>query len=391
MGSRYGSLAVALLGTSLACSSVTPARSTPARPTRQASIQPTGSPSPESSLPSTSATATATPVARTTSSAPQHVGVAPVRPPALAWAPPQLKNPRVITLCNCNIQGGEIIVALHAGQDYILRDPVVLTHSVVIEGGHNIIWIGGLVRPSSGPAIGIQMGQGAGAGGGTVHLEGIYLDGIRGFLTDGIEGGEWNNMGVPMGTKADATLQIENVRIDGLSGDSSIEHQDCIQQYGGWRELRVDHFTCQTLYQGFTLPWEDSSVGGVLSDWDLRNANLRDAANSTGDGMQTLIHFGDLGPGVFNAVSHQQTGHLENVYLRASQKSLDQETYPNSGTASASRDGTLVHATVRADGTITWSATWAVSGRVTPGSPPAGDYVPFGVAGLSYISPGYQG
>ena len=210
------------------------------------------------------------------------------------------------------------------------------------------------------------------------------------MLTDGIVGGEWATLSKPSGTRADATLQIENVRIERLSGDSAVNHQDCIQQYGGWKDLRVDHFTCNTLYQGFYLPWQDSAPNnaGVLSHWDLRNANLRDAPNSTGPGMQTLIHFGDRGEGVFDSASHQQRGTLLNVYLRATQQPLDQESYPNSGTDS--EDGTLVHSRVNGDGSISWSDTWGISGSVSPGDPPGGDFVPRGVAGLQYVSPGYR-
>ena len=310
------------------------------------------------------------------------------KPAPLAWRPPALRNPVTVTLCNCNIEDGQIIVKLNAGQDYVLKDTAVLNYPVVIQGGHNVVWIGGEVRPAAGPDIGIQLSHNVGAGGGTVHLEGIYLDGIGGVLYDGIEGGEFASLSKPRGTLSDATLQVENVRIDGLSGDSSVEHQDCIQHYGGWKDLRVDHFTCRTLYQGFTLPWEDGSVSGVLSHWDLRNANLQDAPNGTGGGMQTLLHFGDSVHGEFNAQSHRQGGNLSHVYLHATQKSLDQETYPNSGTKSV--DGTIVHATVNADGTIGWGRSWSISGAIIAGGPPGGDYVPLGVAGLRYVSPGYQ-
>jgi len=308
----------------------------------------------------------------------------------LTWSPPALINPITVTLCNCNLFNGQILVNLKLGQDYILYDPVVLTYPVVIQGGHNIVWIGGEVRPGSGPDIGIQLIRNVGYGGGTVHLEGILLDGVNGVLTDGIEGGEWATLSMPTGTLADASLQIENVRIDNLSGDSAVTHQDCIQHYGGWNAIRVDHFTCQTLYQGFYLPWEDPSVRnqGVLSGWDIRNANLTDSPNSTGPGMQTLLHFGDVGAGAFDAIGHQQTGDLANVYLKASQRSFNSETYPNAGTTSA--DGTLVHSTINANGTIGWADTWAITGSVSPGDPPAGDFVPVGVAGLNYVSPGYQ-
>jgi len=296
-------------------------------------------------------------------------------------------NPITITLCNCNLHNGVIIVNLAAGQDYILKDHVVLNYPVEIIGGHNIVWIGGDIRPTSGPDIGIQL-NGVGAGGGTIHLEGIYVDG-SGVLTDGIEGGEYANQHKASGTLADAVLQIENIRVGPLSGDSTITHQDCVQQYGGWRDLRVDRFTCRSLYQGFFLPWEDgaSNNQGVLSHWDIRNANMYDQSPSSGSAFQTLIHFGDRG-GSFNATTHKQGGNLSNVFLDAIQRPFDSETYPNSGTTSV--DGTIVHSTVDVSRASTWSNNWSIPGFVSPGTPPVGDYVPTGVVGLNYVSPGYQ-
>jgi hypothetical protein len=295
-----------------------------------------------------------------------------------------LVSPTTVNLCDCGLWNGSIIVNLAAGRDYILKDAAPLHYPVQIHGGHNIVWIGGDVAPTTGPDIAIQVGWGAGEHGGTIHLEGIYL---HGYLTDGIEGGEYAGLSVPSGTLADATLQIENVRIEGITGNSQVNHQDCIQHYGGWADLRVDHFTCHTPLQGFFLPWEDggSSNQGVLSRFDIRNANLYDMTPN-GMSFQTLIHFGDKN-GAFSATTHQQTGSLSNVYLDATQRSFDQETYPNSGTSSS--DGTVVHSTINANGTATWSYDWAVSGYVSPGVPPAGDFVPPGVTGVGYHSPGY--
>ena len=75
-------------------------------------------------------------------------------------------HPKVVTLCNCNLVNDQIIVNLAAGQDYILKDHVLLTHPVVIQGGHNVVWIGGHIRPSSGPDIAIQLKRNIGLGGG---------------------------------------------------------------------------------------------------------------------------------------------------------------------------------------------------------------------------------
>jgi hypothetical protein len=294
-------------------------------------------------------------------------------------------SPTTITLCDCNISGGSIIVNLAAGRDYILKAPTVLHNPVQIIGGHNVVWIGGDIRPTTWIATGAIKLQHVGIGGGTVHLEGINIAGV---LNDAIIGGEYSNMYKPSGTLADATLQVQNIRVGLLSGDSRIQHQDCIQSYGGWKNLRVDHFTCQSQYQGFFFPWEDgaSNNQGVLSHFDIRNTNLYDSPPSYGSSFQTLIHFGDRN-GSFSATTHRQTGNLSNVYLRATQRTVNLETYPNSGTTSS--DGTVVHSTIGSSGTISWASTWAISGYITPGVPPGGDFVPAGVAGAGYVSPGY--
>jgi len=42
------------------------------------------------------------------------------------------------------------------------------------------------------------------------------------------------------------------------------------------------------------------------------------------------------------------------------------------------------------NGIATWLNLTSVSGGITNGLPPGGDFVPPGVAGISYVSPGYQ-
>ena len=163
---------------------------------------------------------------------------------------------------------------------------------------------------------------------------------MDGALNDGIVLGRELRQYKPSGTLADAILQVEAVRIGPAVGETRGETQDCLQHYGGWKDLRVDRLTCTTSYQGFYLPWEDGQPNnqGVLSHFDLRHANLSDSPPN-GASFQTLLHFGGRN-GSFNATTHQQRGHLGNVWLSARQRSFDQETYPNSGTQSS--DGTVI-------------------------------------------------
>ena len=308
----------------------------------------------------------------------------------LSWRPPTLTNPITVALCNCNIQNGVIVVNLAVGQDYVLTDSVVLTDPVLIQGGHNIVWIGGEVQPV-GPATGIKLIRNAGFGGGTIHLEGIYIHGADGQLTDGIGGGEWASTYAPRGhgpAQAAYGLRWEGKTVL-FSGSTPVEpgpmtEAALVARIGASRAAALDFLVgIQMLGESKPDLWLPSNVSVG------RNANLYDEPNSTGNGMQTLLHFGDR-TGYFNATTHQQGGALSNVYLHATQKPLDQETYPNSGTATASLDGTVVHSTVNLDGTITWANTWGISGNITAGDPPGGDFVPLGLAGLDYVSPGYQ-
>jgi hypothetical protein len=302
-----------------------------------------------------------------------------------------LIHPITKTLCNCNLVNGQIMVQLNAGQDYILKDPVVLTHPVVIQGGHNIVWIGGLIRfPASvAPSYGIQLGYNVGAGG-ILHLEGIWLDGVNGTMDDGIVGGQYAAMSMPAGTLSTAILQVENVRVGPVLSNGT-NHPDCIQHYGGWKALRIDHFTCTSGMQGLYFPTEESATAnkGILSKWDVRNANLYDHAPLAGQTFETLFHFGDAGSGSFTTYSKRQDGNLSNVWINSTQRTFVNEVYPTIGSVAT---GCVVHATLAANGLSQWwSNTWnsadglgTVTGVIYKGIPAGGDFVPPGTAGLNY-------
>jgi hypothetical protein len=76
---------------------------------------------------------------------------------------------------------------------------------------------------------------------------------------------------------------------------------------------------------------------------------------------------------------------FSNVYV-----SNESDRVPNSETTWPASGGDLPCAGILAAGRVSWPAL-PVSGSVVLSRPPGGEFVPDGVAGDNYVSPGYQG
>jgi len=195
---------------------------------------------------------------------------------------------------------------------------------------------------------------------GTAFVEGMYIHGPQG--TDGIRVG---NGGSAM------TLIVQNSRIvDRLSGPS-VYHADVIQPYGGVKALKVDRMTGGGDYQGQMWKQEPGTVFGPS---DFRHVNYVAATPE----QQAMINFVTTSP--------TQPVVLSDVY-NSPDPAFGGGNFCRSMFPSAS-----ILCGVDALGAkfATWSGlTISVTGRVTQGLPPGGDFVPAGAAGLSYQSPGY--
>jgi hypothetical protein len=178
---------------------------------------------------------------------------APAAKQPLAWAPPALSDPVSIAVTNANSR-----LFLDNSRDYRLTISEPLRKELWIEGGRNVVVVGGRITIDQlgsndsyddNTAIKVRFGNPAG----TVHLEGIFIDGQ--YVLDGIA------------LATQRAVQIENVRVerahDGIKGG----HADCVQVQAGVGQLRVDSFTCATERQGLFL---DGSIAGV----DLRRVNV---------------------------------------------------------------------------------------------------------------------
>jgi hypothetical protein len=146
-------------------------------------------------------------------------------------------------------------------------------------------------------------------------------------------------------------------------------HPDIIQPHSGYKELRVDRLTGRSDYQGIFLKAE---YPHTLGPTDLRNVNLI--------GLPTAhyLFWQELSSTAITVtkawINHNQTHY-----------SLGYSVYPDI------QKPVGREAVVSGDGTQVYWPTSNILGFIANGTPPDGDFVPLGVAGTSYVSPGYSG
>ena len=278
----------------------------------------------------------------------------------LSWAPPALENPVVLDL------GKEAQwrnFKLDKTKDYIVQMPK--DHPWVgelnIYGGRNVVLIGGEVRipdEAEDPAFGERNEEGKlkksrravyiQGQTGTLHIEGLLISGAG--LHEGFNIAE---------REPGCIVQLQNIRCETLHGSYSKNHADVIQSWAGPAELRIDGLTAFTDYQGFfLLPNQHFALdkGGFLpTKWDFRRINL------IGTELSAYL--------LWCPDNHGFPIEVDDVWVKpASKKSGDRDMF--------------LWPKPKAKGDTTWE-------KVKEGLPPEGDFVPEGVAGRDYVSPGY--
>jgi len=264
--------------------------------------------------------------------------------PNLTWAPPLLTAPITIEVSEKKAQ-----LKLDHTKDYIIKMPArPLQGGLNIWGGRNVVLIGGEIHiPSkeedpdfkgSTRALYIQQQKG------TMHVEGLLVSGKG--LTEGV------NFNQRLG----GIVQFQNMRLETVHGSRAAHHADLIQTWAGPAELRIDRFTGHTSYQGFfLLPNQHFPEGPKPRLFDFRHLNL------IGSEKSAYLLWLPTPPGF--------PVNLQEVWVSPSPKkdssNRDQFLWPKPST-----------------GDTSWAA-------VKVGTPPEGDFVPAGVAGVNYVSPGY--
>jgi hypothetical protein len=286
----------------------------------------------------------------------------------LRWAPPVLSNPQTINVKASGFQTFD----LTAGQDYIVNMPdQKVVGTVALTGGRNIVLVGGHISSNTTTTDSDNWetrniyvkGQT-----GVVHIEGVLIDGSGGGQADGVD------IYAPQ-----AVVQLQNMRIVGLHGHSDQVHADVVQPFGSARQLRIDRLTGSSNYQGLQLAEEGIRVPlhSIIQNVNLSYQPSDVVPNEAWPHLLWLTQGTDT-------CKHDPTV-LSEVYIvpRPGQV-LGQAVWPPS-------DGTLpCRGTMNEAGDrVSWPDLARVSGSVKLGSPPGGDFVPAGVAGTGYVSPGY--
>jgi hypothetical protein len=295
-------------------------------------------------------------------------------PAKLTWAPPQLSNPVTIA-----VRDTQWYVAMDRSKDYIVKighhRPCAPSGTnkagLWLEGGRNVVLIGGRISiPCESTAYG-RTGIKIRNATGTVHIEGVVIDNSGGWLTDGI--------GV---AAEEAVVQLQNLRI-GPVWDNGNAHPDLVQVQTGVKELRIDKLTGTTTYQGIFL-----RHGGVSGCTETTCRNGPTHLKRVNVRLRN-----DLGAYTPNCGFFQQTKDIpvtiEDFFIDRTNttRELGYLVHP---TLSYVWDGDSTRrAQYSADRSFVYWPSSNIEGLVSPGAPSDGDYVPSGLAGQQYVSPGY--
>jgi fibronectin type 3 domain-containing protein/peptidoglycan/xylan/chitin deacetylase (PgdA/CDA1 family) len=279
-----------------------------------------------------------------------------ISPYKLTWAPPVLENPITI-----NLNTGIETPTLNAGQDYILVYPdTPKVGALEIKGGRNIVIKGGTAylayTDQDDYAIRIARPDA-----GTVHIEGLLCVGsryINGVWTE--KEGDFLNISAP-----NTIVQVENCRVENLSGGYTRpphNHSDIIQPWGGVKELRVDHLTGDCNYQGLQLNADYNTSGSMI----FKNVNLKSDPPIEKGGHMIWLDTTRKFPVSFS-----------NVYV---QPRVDRTMYNSLWPQTVAFDS--------ANNLYRWPTESYIQGGIYAGAPEQ-DFVPSGMVGIGYASPGY--
>lgn len=269
-------------------------------------------------------------------------------------APPQLENPTVVRL-----EARATVTRMDPTKDYLIVLPDRTKRgSTVLMGGRNIVLVGGAISVPAGDktrrALYIKDATG------TVHVEGIHFELAGGSEADAIV------IAAPR-----ATVQIENVRVDGLHGFQRSWHADVVQPWGGAKALLIDRLTAVTSYQGIQLTSLKAPIGRItISRTNIIGADRQIWASGRLGGNGGFLFWAqcDLEARVsfdqFYVQPRAERGPRLAVYPPA-----------NESTACPS---------VLTGRSLSFPRLRTVSGTIQVGSPPGGDFVKAGSVGVGY-------
>jgi hypothetical protein len=285
-----------------------------------------------------------------------------VDPNKLEWAPPVLNNPTTINIAST----GYTETKLDTTKDYVIKLPAQRkVGATVIDGGHNVVIKGGYLTVPRNDGEGKETrGLYVKHSTGTVHVEGVKIDGSGGGYIDGLVFGYMPN----------AVVQLENMRVVGLHGNAHF-HADIIQVWEGVKRIRIDKFTGSSNYQGI---FTQNAIGAGI--YKRTNLFYQKSNVVTESGTNRFLLW--LTRSNNSCVHSPYT--LEDFYIAEKPgTSFGESAWP-------SASNSFGCAAVVQNNVMRWPNLSQVTGSVKRGRAPNGDFVPADVAGVGYVSPGYQ-
>ncbi len=273
----------------------------------------------------------------------------------LTWTPP----PMAADTITYNVSGSGTYEVNPAWKDAIIvLPPSTFTGQIHIKNAHNVRMIGGEIQIRAnvdGDDRAIYIDEGCN---GTIFIEGIHI--IAG------SGHEGDAMAI---NAPAAVVVFQNCRIDNLVGAKiGHTHSDVCQPWGGVSQLKADRITASSSYQGFFVRRDRGDIGGVT----LKNINITGqiGLDSSGGYYLWTDETGSGGDSVYLLT-------IQNFWIS-----------PRPGRTLGDSVSPTINPTQDLS-SVAWNTPNRV-GTVNKGVPPGGDFVPSGVSGINYVSPGYN-
>jgi hypothetical protein len=327
-----------------------------------------------STTPTTTTTTTTTTPTTTTTAPSSGTGS------KLAFSPPPCGDSSHACVTINIAANGHQTPSLDPNTDYRLVLPnTPQDGGITINGGRNVIIIGGQINlpvpctDGGGAACrGIYITKRSGPTG-HIFIEGVWIHDPQSTLTQSTSDG----IAVDDSSSEPTDITLENVRIDGISGCSvGGNHSDVIQPwYAGNATFQIDHLTGTSNCQGLQIDPDlaYANDGAYAKLYDIRNVNMV-ALGGSQRYMFWLTYNLDCNSGPIN---------LTNVWANEPDGTLNYSSWPDVDQPSACKS-------VWNGSTLSFPSSPQIHGTISEGTPPGGDFVPVGAAGIGYTSPGYQ-
>lgn len=194
----------------------------------------------------------------------------------LTWPRPTLTNPTVWRPKSDDARF-EWTPTFRRDQDVVIKLPTTrpLRHGIGVQGGRNIVIIGGAIHTADAAiaktpedAVAIK----ARGWTGEFFVEGLDLVGSDAINVDARVNGAVSRRSI---------LTVQNVRAACHAGESDEFHGDCLQTWAGPALIRVDRLTAVGAFQGLMLDPLQDAQAGLTPRADLRRVNIDVSAGSS--------------------------------------------------------------------------------------------------------------